>query len=150
MLCTLLHIAPYCIVLYCTVLRSFVLHSTTLSCTVLHCTSAHPHYSDCTPHSPSHTHTHSLTLTHTHTHSHTLSPSYTPTHTHTPVYRCGMKKMGDREKKYVHMLNATLCATGRAICCLLETYQVNTQRKGKMSFFCYVFSCFLYFFLCFL
>jgi seryl-tRNA synthetase len=31
--------------------------------------------------------------------------------------------MGDREKKYVHMLNATLCATGRAICCLLETYQ---------------------------
>ena len=39
--------------------------------------------------------------------------------------RCGMKKMGDREKKYVHMLNATLCATGRAICCLLETYQVR-------------------------
>lgn len=31
--------------------------------------------------------------------------------------------MGEREKKYVHMLNATLCATGRAICCLLETYQ---------------------------
>jgi hypothetical protein len=31
--------------------------------------------------------------------------------------------MGDKEKKYVHMLNATLCATGRAICCLLETYQ---------------------------
>lgn len=38
--------------------------------------------------------------------------------------RCGVKKMGEREKKYVHMLNATLCATGRAICCLLETYQV--------------------------
>jgi hypothetical protein len=37
--------------------------------------------------------------------------------------RCGTKKLGDREKKYVHMLNATLCATGRAICCLLETYQ---------------------------
>lgn len=37
--------------------------------------------------------------------------------------RCGVKKLGDREKKYVHMLNATLCATGRAICCLLETYQ---------------------------
>lgn len=37
--------------------------------------------------------------------------------------RCGIKKMGDREKKYVHMLNATLCATGRAICCLLENYQ---------------------------
>ena len=38
--------------------------------------------------------------------------------------RCGQKKLGDREKKYVHMLNSTLCATGRAICCLLETYQV--------------------------
>lgn len=38
--------------------------------------------------------------------------------------RCGQqKKLGEREKKYVHMLNATLCATGRAICCLLENYQ---------------------------
>ncbi|CAM9424172.1 unnamed protein product, partial [Ectocarpus fasciculatus] len=37
--------------------------------------------------------------------------------------RCGVKKLGDKEKKYVHMLNSTLCATGRAICCLLETYQ---------------------------
>lgn len=38
--------------------------------------------------------------------------------------RSGIKKLGETEKKYVHMLNATLCATGRAICCLLETYQV--------------------------
>jgi hypothetical protein len=37
--------------------------------------------------------------------------------------RCGIKKTGDEKKKYVHMLNATLCATGRAICCLLENYQ---------------------------
>ena len=37
--------------------------------------------------------------------------------------RCGVKKMGETSKKYVHMLNATLCATGRAICCLLENYQ---------------------------
>lgn len=37
--------------------------------------------------------------------------------------RCGIKKLGDKEKRYVHMLNSTLCATGRAICCLLETYQ---------------------------
>lgn len=37
--------------------------------------------------------------------------------------RCGLKKMGDREKKYVHCLNSTLCATERALCCLLETYQ---------------------------
>jgi len=41
--------------------------------------------------------------------------------------RCGQKKLGDREKKYVHMLNSTLCATGRAICCLLETYQVSER-----------------------
>lgn len=41
--------------------------------------------------------------------------------------RCGQKKLGDREKKYVHMLNSTLCATGRAICCLLETYQVSHE-----------------------
>lgn len=38
--------------------------------------------------------------------------------------RSGTKKLGDREKKYVHLLNSTLCATGRAICCLLENYQV--------------------------
>ena len=37
--------------------------------------------------------------------------------------RCGVKKMGDREKKYVHCLNATLCATERALCCILENYQ---------------------------
>ena len=37
--------------------------------------------------------------------------------------RCGAKKLGEKDKKYVHMLNSTLCATGRAICCLLETYQ---------------------------
>ncbi|KAJ2538144.1 Cytosolic seryl-tRNA synthetase, partial [Coemansia sp. RSA 1878] len=37
--------------------------------------------------------------------------------------RCGTKKMGDREKKYVHCLNSTLCATERALCCLLENYQ---------------------------
>ena len=41
--------------------------------------------------------------------------------------RCGSKKLGEKDKKYVHMLNATLCATGRAICCLLETYQ---ERDG--------------------
>ncbi|RGB27991.1 seryl-tRNA synthetase [Rhizophagus diaphanus] len=37
--------------------------------------------------------------------------------------RCGVKKMGDREKKYVHCLNATLCASERALCCILENYQ---------------------------
>lgn len=37
--------------------------------------------------------------------------------------RCGTKKMGDTNKRYVHMLNSTLCATSRVICCILENYQ---------------------------
>jgi seryl-tRNA synthetase len=37
--------------------------------------------------------------------------------------RYGQKKAGQTEKAYVHMLNATLCATERTICCLLENYQ---------------------------
>ena len=47
--------------------------------------------------------------------------------------RCGQKKTGGDNKSkeemlketasYVHFLNATLCATGRGICCLLENYQ---------------------------
>jgi len=36
--------------------------------------------------------------------------------------RFGQKK-NNREKKYVHMLNATLAATGRVICCILENFQ---------------------------
>lgn len=39
--------------------------------------------------------------------------------------RCGIKKMNDREKKYVHCLNSTLCATERALCCILENYQTE-------------------------
>ncbi|KAI9140081.1 cytoplasmic serine-tRNA ligase Srs1 [Paraphysoderma sedebokerense] len=37
--------------------------------------------------------------------------------------RCGGKKMGEREKKYVHCLNSTLTACERALCCILENYQ---------------------------
>lgn len=37
--------------------------------------------------------------------------------------RYGIKKLGEREKKYVHCLNSTLCATERALCCILENYQ---------------------------
>merc|ERR1712060_733559 len=34
------------------------------------------------------------------------------------------KGPGDMKvKQYVHMLNATLCATSRTICCILENYQ---------------------------
>lgn len=39
--------------------------------------------------------------------------------------RCGIKKMGDTNKRYVHMLNSTLCATTRVICCILENFQTN-------------------------
>ncbi|KAN0059627.1 Cytosolic seryl-tRNA synthetase [Thecaphora frezii] len=37
--------------------------------------------------------------------------------------RCGFKKPGDTKQNYVHMLNGTLCATERASCCLVETWQ---------------------------
>ena len=43
--------------------------------------------------------------------------------------RCGATKKGghqDQEKKYVHMLNATLCATERTMCCIMENYQTET------------------------
>jgi seryl-tRNA synthetase len=40
--------------------------------------------------------------------------------------RCGTKKMGATEKKYVHMLNSTLAATSRVICCILENCQTDT------------------------
>lgn len=30
---------------------------------------------------------------------------------------------GDKEKQYVHLLNSTLTATERTICCILENYQ---------------------------
>eukprot|EP01133_Synstelium_polycarpum_P000213 gene213-259_t len=39
--------------------------------------------------------------------------------------RCGMKKQGQAQKKYVHMLNSTLAATTRVICCILENYQTE-------------------------
>eukprot|EP00915_Cephaloidophora_sp_WS-2016_P012037 GHVH01017502.1.p1 GENE.GHVH01017502.1~~GHVH01017502.1.p1 ORF type:complete len:471 (+),score=65.14 GHVH01017502.1:27-1415(+) len=38
---------------------------------------------------------------------------------------CGYSKQGEREKKYVHMLNGTLCATERTLCCILENYQTE-------------------------
>lgn len=39
--------------------------------------------------------------------------------------RCGIKKAGDDRASYVHMLNSTLCATGRGICAILENYQTE-------------------------
>lgn len=43
--------------------------------------------------------------------------------------RLGQKKMNDNEKKYVHMLNGTLCATERTLCCILENYQTEEGLK---------------------
>ena len=37
--------------------------------------------------------------------------------------RYGIKKQKDVRKTYVHALNATLCATQRTLCCILENYQ---------------------------
>ncbi|KXS20006.1 serine-tRNA ligase [Gonapodya prolifera JEL478] len=39
--------------------------------------------------------------------------------------RWGTKKLNDDEKRFVHMLNSTLCATERAMCCVLENYQTE-------------------------
>lgn len=40
--------------------------------------------------------------------------------------RAGLtKKQNDREKRYCHMLNSTLCATERAMCCVVENYQTK-------------------------
>lgn len=37
--------------------------------------------------------------------------------------RCGLKVKDQARKLYVHMLNGTLCATERAMCCIVENYQ---------------------------
>ncbi|KAG8929481.1 Cytosolic seryl-tRNA synthetase [Tulasnella sp. 418] len=37
--------------------------------------------------------------------------------------RCGLKKPGETRKNYVHMLNGTLTATERSLCCIVENWQ---------------------------
>ncbi|EZG60246.1 seryl-tRNA synthetase [Gregarina niphandrodes] len=39
--------------------------------------------------------------------------------------RLGAPKMNEREKTYVHLLNGTLCATERTMCCLIEHWQTE-------------------------
>lgn len=39
--------------------------------------------------------------------------------------RYGTKTQTEAKKKYVHCLNSTLCATTRALCCILENYQTD-------------------------
>ena len=40
--------------------------------------------------------------------------------------RYGPKEQTGGKKKYVHALNSTLCATERAMCCIIENYQTET------------------------
>ena len=42
--------------------------------------------------------------------------------------RYGPKLQTEIRKKYVHALNSTLCATERALCCLLENFQTEEVR----------------------
>ena len=54
--------------------------------------------------------------------------------------RYGVKTQTEIKKKYVHALNSTLCATERALCCVLENYQtdeVSIARPlhGKVAYY---------------
>lgn len=55
-------------------------------------------------------------------------PPPPPAESRTLEVRCGVKKQGDTKKIYTHMLNGTLCATERALCCLVENYQTPEVR----------------------
>ena len=46
--------------------------------------------------------------------------------------RCGLKTKDQTRKVYVHMLNGTLCATERALCCIVENYQ--TPEVGRWHY----------------
>ncbi|KAK9072243.1 hypothetical protein SSX86_008676 [Deinandra increscens subsp. villosa] len=39
--------------------------------------------------------------------------------------RCGQKKGNEQTKQYCHLLNSTLTATERTLCCILENYQTE-------------------------
>jgi seryl-tRNA synthetase len=43
--------------------------------------------------------------------------------------RLGTKKQDETEKRFVHMLNSTLIATERCLCCILENYQTKDGIK---------------------
>ena len=46
--------------------------------------------------------------------------------------RFGLTKKMNEETEYVHMLNATMCATTRVICAILENYQTP---EGQFRYF---------------
>lgn len=45
--------------------------------------------------------------------------------------RCGRKKSEKDKVQFVHMLNSTLCATTRMVCCIMENFQVGTFEDGN-------------------
>lgn len=55
--------------------------------------------------------------------------------------RFGSKKQTDIKKTYVHCLNSTLCATTRALCCILENYQTEDVSFTALLFFFIITSC---------
>jgi tRNA synthetase class II core domain (G, H, P, S and T) len=50
--------------------------------------------------------------------------------------RYGSKEITEIRKKYVHALNSTLCATERALCCILENYQEENVGFPRSHFPC--------------
>lgn len=59
-------------------------------------------------------------------HSLQLCCSCQPSHAQV---RFGQKTAGETKKRYVHMLNSTLIATERAMCCVIENYQTKSGIK---------------------
>lgn len=51
--------------------------------------------------------------------------------------RYGQTKKMNAAIDYVHMLNATMCATTRVICAILETHQTETGIKVIHPLICY-------------
>ena len=49
--------------------------------------------------------------------------------------RCGLKTKDQARKVYVQMLNGTLCATERALCCIVENYQTPEVRPSPGKVF---------------
>ena len=50
--------------------------------------------------------------------------------------RCGLKNKDQVRKVYVHMLNGTLIATERALCCIVENYQTEEVIDQIFQSFC--------------
>lgn len=52
--------------------------------------------------------------------------------------RCGLRAKDQTRKVYVHMLNGTMCATERALCCLVENWQTPevSDTNGHRIYMC--------------